>query len=174
MPEANTSTTPTGQATPGLDTPEGIAALGAALADAMRRESAKLFSGSPGEVIPMATDKTSLLLRLTPRMLVCLVLAVVLAAAVALLSPQQLPVAAYKLALVTIAGYLGYWLDRWCFPYARPDSFLTSSDWRADKQPADDRANHPVAEGCEQIYAAAMLRRSLVMLGTMLAMGLGL
>lgn len=170
----NTNTSSGQQTSPGLDTPEGIAALGAALADAMRQKATETLSGLAAEAVPLVTDKTSLLSRLTPRMLVCLVLAAVLVAAVALLSPQQLPVAAYKLALVTIAGYLGYWLDRWCFPYARPDSFLTSSDWRADKQPVDDRANHPVAEGCEQIYAAAMLRRSLVMLGTMLALGLGL
>jgi len=173
MAETNTDTS-VKQAAPGLDTPEGIAALGAALADAMRQKATETLSGLAAEAVTLTTDKTSLRSRLNPRMLVCLVLAVVLVAAVALLSPQQLPVAAYKLALVTIAGYLGYWLDRWCFPYARPDSFLTSSDWRADKQPSDDRANHPVAAGCEQIYAAAMLRRPLVMLGTMLAMGLGL
>ncbi|UJX43235.1 putative holin [Desulfovibrio sp. JY] len=107
-------------------------------------------------------------------MLACLVLACLLVAGVAVLSPAQLPVAAYKLALVAIAGYLGYWIDRWCFPYARPDSFLTSADWRADNKPAADRANSPVVAGCEQIYAAAMLRRALVMLGCMLAMGLGL
>uniref|UniRef100_I2Q2P2 Uncharacterized protein n=1 Tax=Desulfovibrio sp. U5L TaxID=596152 RepID=I2Q2P2_9BACT len=124
------------------------------------------------ELSPSA--KAPLLRRLAPRMLACLLLAVALAAGVALLSPQQVTVALYKLALVTMAGYLGYWLDRWCFPYARPDSFLVAADWRAEPKQASDQANHPVAQGCEQIYAAAMLRRGLIMLGTMLALGLGL
>lgn len=116
----------------------------------------------------------SLVSRLTPRMLGCLFLAGVLVAGLAILSPQQLPVAAYKLSLIAVAGYFSYWLDRWCFPYARPDSFLTSADWRAEKGPAPDRANHPVAPGCEIIYAAAMLRRACIIMGGMLAMGLGL
>ena len=73
-----------------------------------------------------------------------------------------------------MAGYLGYWLDRWCFPYARPDSFLAAADWRTDANAAADQANHPVAAGYEQIFSASMLRRALIMLGTMLAMGLGL
>lgn len=122
----------------------------------------------------LSSGKASLLSRLTPRMLACLVLAGILAAGVAVLSPAQLPVAAYKLSLLTIAGYLGYWLDRWCFPYARPDSFLVAADWRADNKPAAERANNPVVPGCEQVYAAAMLRRALVMLGAMVTMGLGL
>ncbi len=118
--------------------------------------------------------KAQLLRRLAPRMLACLLLAVAMAAGVALVSPQQVTVALYKLSLVTMAGYLGYWLDRWCFPYARPDSFLAAPDWRAEKAAAVDQANHPVAPGCEQVFAAAMLRRGLVMLGVMLALGLGL
>jgi len=173
MAETNTDTSAK-QATPGFDTPEGIAALGAAIAAAMKQKAAETVTDLAAEAVSLATDKPSLRSRLTPRMLVCLVLAVVLAAGVALLSPQQLPVAAYKLALVTIAGYLGYWIDRWCFPYARPDSYLVAADWRTENKPTAEQANHPVVTGCEQVYAAAMLRRALVMLGTMLAMGLGL
>ncbi|MGD9643907.1 MAG: putative holin [Elusimicrobiales bacterium] len=144
------------------------------LLTAFGRENATGAGASPPPAASGSTAKVSLASRLTPRMLACLVLAGMLAAGVAVLSPAQLPVAAYKLCLVSIAGYLGYWLDRWCFPYARPDSFLVAADWRAEKQPAADAANHPVAPGCEQVYAAAMLRRALIMLGAMLAMGLGL
>ncbi len=176
MVDPNTATNPAGQAAPapGIDTPEGIAALGAAIAAAMKRPASETMSGLANEAGPLTTLKAPLLARLTPRMLACLVLTGMLVAGVAVLSPAQLPVAAYKLALVSIAGYLGYWLDRWTFPYARPDSFLAAADWRAEKQPAAEKANHPVVPGCEQVYAASMLRRALIMLGAMLAMGLGL
>ena len=169
---------PTAGAAAGAESPDDaltrIEVKLGALADAMMQSATPIVSELASLAPAADAGKVSLASRLTPRMLACLVLAGMLAAGVAVLSPAQLPVAAYKLCLVSIAGYLGYWLDRWCFPYARPDSFLTAADWRAEKQPAADAANHPVAPGCEQVYAAAMLRRALVMLGAMLAMGLGL
>ena len=151
-----------------------IAALADMMEKVLQEKTATAASALADLAAPVATPTVSLLSRLTPRMLLCLVLAVGLAAMLAVISPQQLPVAGYKLALVTMAAYLGYWIDRWCFPYARPDSFLVAADWRADAKPAQDQANHPVVAGCEQIFAAAMLRRALVMLGAMLAVGLGL
>lgn len=36
------------------------------------------------------------------------------------LAPQQLPVTAYKLSLVTAAAITGYWIDRVVFPSWRP------------------------------------------------------
>lgn len=151
-----------------------IAALADFLENALQKSASPAASALADLAAPVAAPTVSLLSRLTPRMLLCLVVAVGLAAMLAVISPQQLPVAGYKLALVTMAVYLGYWIDRWGFPYARPDSFLVAADWRADAKPAQDRANHPVVPGCERIYAFAMLRRALIMLGTMLAMGLGL
>ncbi|RNM07039.1 putative holin, partial [Dickeya undicola] len=38
--------------------------------------------------------------------------AVLLLVVIALVSPQQLPVVIYKIALITLAAVLGYWLDR--------------------------------------------------------------
>lgn len=112
--------------------------------------------------------------RLRPRMLGCTVLAAALLAAVALVSPQQLPVLLYKGALVCLAGVAGYWLDRWAFPYARPDSYLIH-DWRAAPSGVPNQADHPVADGIYGgFFAAAMLRRAIIMAGAMLAVGLGL
>jgi len=109
-----------------------------------------------------------------PRLAMCSVAAVLLVAALALISPAQLPVMLYKLALVLLAGFAGYWLDRWIFPYARPDGYLVS-EWREhDDDYPDDEADYAVVPGYEHIYAAALLRRALVVLGAMLAMGLGL
>ena len=42
----------------------------------------------------------------------------------AVVSPQQLPVIAYKAALVSFAACVGVWLDRAVFPYARPSGYL--------------------------------------------------
>ncbi len=93
-----------------------------------------------------------------PRLFGWLVLAVLLLAAVWLLAPQQLPVSLYKLSLVCVAAVVGYRLDRGLFPYARPDKFLT---WASTE---------PV---WAVPFAAAMLRRALVVSAAMLAMGLG-
>ena len=165
-------------ATAGTEQPDQLTRIEKLLASMLEDKIEEGAASAASELAALApaggAATASLASRLTPRMLACLVLAGILAAGVALLSPAQVPVAAYKLALVSIAGYLGYWLDRWCFPYARPDSFLVAADWRADNKPTADRANNPVVPGCEQVYAAAMLRRALIMLATMLAMGLGL
>ena len=147
------------------------------LGELLERLAAKTQEATPLADTLTATVSSaapSLLSRLTPRLLPCLLIVVGLAAALAVVSPQQLPVALYKLSLVTLAGYLGYWLDRWAFPYARPDSFLAAADWRAERGAVQGQANHTVVPGCEQIYAAAQIRRALIILGAMLAMGLGL
>jgi len=80
-------------------------------------------------------------------------LAALLSMAVALIAPQQIPVALYKINLVAIAGVLGYWLDRSLFPYARPAEFVGS--------PSTD------------VFSACMIRRALIVAAAMLAVGLG-
>lgn len=55
-----------------------------------------------------------------PRLFGWGVAALVLMLALAWLAPQQLQVVMYKLALVTLAVVLAYWLDRALFPYQRP------------------------------------------------------
>lgn len=117
-------------------------------------------------------------LRRPPRLSGWLCIAVALAALVWAVAPQQLPVSLYKLSLVTLAGVVGYWLDRSMFPYARPDEFLP------DTQRALDLPESPVGDQvCTLLVApdeaqlrlagAAMLRRALIVAATMLAMGLG-
>ncbi len=115
------------------------------------------------------------MLKITPpRLIVCSVAAALLVGLLFFVSPAQLPVMLYKLALVLLAGYVGYWLDRWIFPYARPDGYL-AREWRAhDPTYPDDAADYAVVPGYEHIFAAALLRRALIVLGVMLAVGLGL
>jgi len=89
-----------------------------------------------------------------PRMADWLLITLVLLAAIAVLSPQQLPVSLYKLSLITMAAVVGYWIDRSLFPYARPDNpqLLTA----------------PVMQAC------AMLRRAIIVGCAMLAVSLGM
>jgi hypothetical protein len=105
-------------------------------------------------------------------------IALLLAALVWATAPQQLPVSLYKLSLVTLAGVVGYWLDRSMFPYARPDAFLP--DMREagdflDLPPGDSACTLLVAPDESQLRLAgtAMIRRALIVAATMLAMGLG-
>ncbi|MCM2494563.1 putative holin [Burkholderia glumae] len=108
-----------------------------------------------------------------PRLTSWLVAAIVLIVAIALLSPQQLPVALYKLSLVSLAAVVAYWLDRGLFPYARPDSYL-ERDWRhGTAEPMLD-ADYRVVTGYELVFAAAMLRRAVVVLGVVVGVALGL
>ena len=94
------------------------------------------------------------------RMAWCAVYAAILLAVVWSISPQQVPVIVYKISLVLLAAVAGYWMDRWGFPYARPYHYV-----------ADDglvMVNH------KRVFAAAMIRRALIMAGAMLAVGMGL
>ena len=120
-----------------------------------------------------AASKPPLLKRLAPRLLACLVVGVALLSAVALLAPQQLGVILYKACLLTLAGYGGYWLDRWVFPYARPDGYLAKT-WQTVAGATQDGADYAVAAGYELVFALACLRRGLIMFAAIVGMGLGL
>ena len=107
-----------------------------------------------------------------PRMFPGWLLALVLLAVLAWAAPQQLPVIAYKVALVVLAGVAGYLLDRWAFPYARPHSYLRG-DWRGRKFRNDD-ADNPVVTRYEPAFLVASCRRAFIVGAAMLAVGLGL
>ncbi|VFR34663.1 Putative inner membrane protein [plant metagenome] len=108
-----------------------------------------------------------------PRLTTWLIAAAVLGAILAIIAPAQLPVVAYKMSLVLLAGVAGYWLDRTLFPYARPADFLVQ-DWRCGPWKGPARVHHPVADGYELVFAAAMLRRAVVVAAVVLAVALGL
>ena len=109
-----------------------------------------------------------------PRMFICLIFAVFSLAGIAVASPQQLPVIFYKLSLVLSAGIAGYWLDRWSFPYSRPDGYL-KREWRSHGANwPDDKADFEVEQQHMLAFAAAMVRRALIIAGAMLAVGMWL
>lgn len=112
-----------------------------------------------------------------PRLFAFKILAIVLLIGVALTAPQQLPVALHKLCLITLAGVVGYWLDRVLFPYSRPDFYLLRVNWKQhlkDEGEVDFGADVPVDAEHQLIFAAAMLRRALIVGACILGVALGL
>ncbi len=112
---------------------------------------------------------TARIRRPLPRLSGWLAITGLLLAAILALAPHQLPVSLYKLSLVATAGLVGYWLDRSLFPYARPDTWLVKP-WSPGAPFITDYALQP---GTDIIFAAAMLRRAIIVGAAMLAMGLG-
>lgn len=120
-----------------------------------------------------------------PRLWGWILVSIVLLLLVAWVAPQQVPVSIYKLSLVTMAGVVGYWLDRSMFPYARPDVFLSLADpFDLDfEDPSKDAGCDPEMSSCAvlsvsdgpllQLAAHSMLRRAVIVAAAMLAMGLG-
>lgn len=97
----------------------------------------------------------------SPRMFVCLLLALCLLATVYVISPQQGPVIVYKLSIVLLAAFTAYWVDRWAFPYARPHLFV----------PGPEQIWNDCGVG---VFAVIQIRRAIIMGCTMLAVGMGL
>ena len=108
-----------------------------------------------------------------PRMFGWLLLAIVLVGCIAAVSPQQLPVTLYKLCLITLAGVVGYWLDRSLFPYARPDSYL-ERDWRHGTDEPEGDADFRIVPGYVRPFCTAMLRRAIIVGAVVIGVALGL
>lgn len=85
------------------------------------------------------------------RMLDWFVITSLLVGLVALTAPVQLKVLVFKVAQVSLSGWVGYWFDRGIAPYARPDSTSLSSQERS----------------------AAGLRRAIIIAAAMIAGALG-
>ncbi|MEH2920304.1 putative holin [Samsonia erythrinae] len=103
-----------------------------------------------------------------PRLTGWIVTSVLLFGVIGLFSPQQLPVTVYKLSLISLAAVLGYWLDRSLFPKARPGLFLEQGDIPARQ------GRFPVREGHHTVFAAAMLRRALIVSAVCIGVAMGL
>lgn len=97
-----------------------------------------------------------------PRLFFLIIVNVVLVLVLLALAPHQLPVTLYKLSLVTVAGLVGYWLDRAIFPYARPDDIGKAFSLGA-----------PMIGSRDQAFNFACIRRAIIVGCAMLAMGLG-
>ena len=92
------------------------------------------------------------------RMIIWLIISIPLILIVAFISPQKIDLLIYKAVLITFSAWLGYRIDRGLFPYARPDRLS-----EAPAMPDSDLA-----------FAAAMLRRAIIVAASVLAMAVGL
>lgn len=138
-------------------------------------------SSRPGTAIKRFAMKVR-----APRLWGWILVSIVLLLLVAWVAPQQVPVSIYKLSLVTMAGVVGYWLDRSMFPYARPDVFLAIDPFDIDfpDESGGELKCDPEHGACTveatpdstfllQLAAYSMLRRAVIVAAAMLAMGLG-
>lgn len=92
-----------------------------------------------------------------------------LALAIVAIAPHQLPVTLYKLSLITTGAWLGYWLDRALFPYARPGCLAVWEQHRGEHPPLVLSLTHAQALA----FAAAMLRRAGIIAAVIIGVGLG-
>ena len=95
-------------------------------------------------------------LRASPWLLATLIMVV----AIGFLYPPQLGVLLWSLTKLSTAAYLGYWVDRSIFYYARPGSLTVKFD--------DEIQPKLAAIACQ-----FMIRRAIIMAATILALGLG-
>lgn len=144
---------------------------------------------------PSLTDKFLSLLRRVQRVRMAdwLLYSLALMALVWFMAPQQLPVAVYKLALLSLAAVTSYWIDRSLFPYARPDVLLLGEELDVEEHESetsfldirgvvsfaenDLSVDAPIdmATNRERLAlgAVCMLRRALIVGFAMLAVSLG-
>jgi hypothetical protein len=105
-----------------------------------------------------------------PRFSAWLSISLALAAAVAITAPHQLGISVYKLSLVTVGAWVGYWIDRGLFPYARPHQFL--GNMFSPGSPVAS-LHVPISKEQAQAFAASMMRRALIIASCILGMTLG-
>lgn len=84
-----------------------------------------------------------------------LILALITSIAVGFLYPHQLGVLLWSLTKLCWGAYLGYWIDRSIFPYARPGDYSCSNS------------------GGLSAIGLLMLRRAIIIAAAVLALGLG-
>lgn len=114
-----------------------------------------------------------------PRMLLWAVLTIVfmlLANAVSHLAPSSLlAVTLYKVHLMSLGGWGGYWLDRTLFPYARPHELCSAMhDVRDDASPAEVLDGQTgVLDVVSLTFEATMQRRATIVAACLICVGLG-
>ena len=146
---------------------------------------------SPQQLSPADYPKNKL-----PRLTSWWLFALVLSLLVFAISPAQVPVALFKLNLISLAAIAGYWIDRSVFPYARPqlealraldtppDIALTEDEAERGVLKTDDGGEVPIACFTAQAWGptdpvplyfmlGCMVRRAIIISAAILAVSLG-
>ena len=108
-----------------------------------------------------------------PRSSLFLVLAVVLLACIAVVSPVQLPVALYKLTLIALVVLNGTAPTEVYSPSLRAARPISKPGRRGTTEPEGD-ADFRVVSGYELVFTAAMLRRAVVVGCVVIGVAMGL
>lgn len=103
------------------------------------------------------------------RMSCWLATSLVLVAIVSVLAPQQIPVMVNKLCLVSAAAYVGYWISRSAWPYARPGDLLALINHKAEDAPPTE---WELMMG--RLVASALIARAILISACMIAVALGI
>lgn len=118
-----------------------------------------------------------------PRMLVWLVLTIVLIGLTLVLQAEApgnlVAVTLYKMHLLALAGWGGYWLDRALFPYDRPHCYLEDEAPGALKparlggEPEPEQTELDLQFVASRSMASAQLRRAIVVAACIVGVCLG-
>lgn len=93
---------------------------------------------------------------------------------VVLSAPLQVVITlGYKFSLVLLGVTLGWWVDFFLFPYARPQGYLVEH-WKKRVGFTATRADHVLCPGYEMVFAVACIRRAAVMVGVAFALAFAL
>ncbi|CAP44750.1 putative holin [Bordetella petrii] len=84
---------------------------------------------------------------------------------VGVIAPHQLGLLIWSLSKLCLGAYLGYWIDRGIFCYARPGAVVEAAQ-AAARQGSTDGIAWTVACWC-------MMRRAVIIAAAVLALGLG-
>ncbi|UXF57473.1 holin [Chromohalobacter phage YPCBV-1] len=101
------------------------------------------------------------------RALPWLLLALIATAVVGWLAPHQLGVLIWSLSKLAFGAYLGYWIDRTIYPYARPHDLFGMANRLASRE-LNNGARHMRHQA-----SLATLRRAAIMAAAIMALGLG-
>ncbi len=90
---------------------------------------------------------------------------------------SHVAVSLYKLHLCSLAAWAGYWIDRALFPYSRPHELFERIDDAFEHGSPIVAAGEDNIEGqiCGTLYSAeaAMYRRTGIVMGCLICVGLG-
>jgi hypothetical protein len=86
------------------------------------------------------------------------------------IKPELLPVDVHKLSLITMAAFVGYWIDRSAFPRSRPSAFMSKPHSLGGPYVPDES----VSPTQQLVFAAAMIRRAIIIGCAILGASLGL
>lgn len=121
--------------------------------------------------------------RLLPWLIVSVVLAILAQFLQASSPGNVLAVSVYKAHLLSLGGWVGYWLDRALFPYDRPHTYLEEPEEVPHHDPVHTHDHFEnaslwgqplsMAESIAPAYGYAMLRRAIIVAAALICVGLG-